>query len=342
MWLYAVLFAQSLAETLPLHFIIGEKSCSYKDGLWGLESVCRLNYWAYVLLFAVAMFLVSTQNMASQVGLQKGLSIMAFTCIGVMLLTLWVALGEEQHLSQSRGYNESPVVFDASGFGKAFATFVFAQLAHHGVPGIMELMKDRKSCHWAFLGGVSTTFTVYLVLGVSTALFFGKDSQNGVNKVVTLNWSSYDEGNSVWHNLISYLVRLYPVVSVGAAFPLYADVLGKNWQMYKESWATQGNDSMVAILIRWTSMIPAFIGASLMIDASTIIAIGGLFGFAIELVLPALLQIHSIKACQSRWGDEAANTPYSWHFSQTTYAWGTLVFSAGAFLFSLSNLFFNP
>ena len=31
-------------------------------------------------------------------------------------------------------------------------------------------------------------------------------------------------------------------------------------------------------------MIPAFIGASLMIDASTIIAIGGLFGFAIELV----------------------------------------------------------
>merc|ERR1712194_620036 len=127
MWLYAVLFAQSLAETLPLHFIVGDTDCSYKHGLWGsLDSICRVNYWAYLALFAVMMMIVSTRNMANQVFLQKGLSFLAFGCIAVMLLSVWIALAQYTHLPEHDGYVASPRVFDAQGFGKAFATFVFA------------------------------------------------------------------------------------------------------------------------------------------------------------------------------------------------------------------------
>ena len=89
-------------------------------------------------------------------------------------------------------------------------------------------------------------------------------------------------------------------------------------------------------------MLPAFTGAALLIDASLIISIGGLFGFAIELVLPALLQIYSIKACQALWGADAWCTPYSWHFSRISYAWGTLGFSCAAFIYALVNLMMNP
>lgn len=63
---------------------------------------------------------------------------MAFGCIGVMLLTVWIALGRTGHLDQD-DYEASPTILDATGFGKAFATFVFAQLAHHGVPGLCVL-----------------------------------------------------------------------------------------------------------------------------------------------------------------------------------------------------------
>ena len=118
----------------------------------------------YLLLFAVLMLLISTKNMASQVVLQKSLSILAFFCIFVMLLTLMIALANDNHIDDA-SYEASPIVFDSSGFGKAFATFVFAQLAHHGIPGIVELMADKSSTHVAFLGGVTTTCSVYLLLG---------------------------------------------------------------------------------------------------------------------------------------------------------------------------------
>jgi len=345
MWLYAVLFAQSLADTLPLHFITGGENCNLDDGLWGIAAVCRVNYWFYLLIFLVLMLLVSTQNIAQQIGLQQALSILAFGCIAVMLATLGGALGQYGH-SPRDDYEAAPRVFDLEGFGKAFATFVFAQLAHHGVPGIVELMEDRSKCRGALLGGILTTCTIYLILGIMIALFFGTNSQGGVNKVVTLNWESYDEGGKTFAHAISYLVRLYPCASVGAAFPLYADVLGKNWEaaMSSEMKSKIPSWLSIGIAFRWSSMIPAFIGASLMVDASLIISIGGLFGFAIELILPALLQIYSIRQCQERWGMDgtASDTPYSWHFSQIRYAWGTLIFSGVALLYSCVNLVMHP
>ena len=53
----------------------------------------------------------------------------------VMLATLGGALGKYGH-SPRDDYEAAPRVFDLEGFGKAFATFVFAQLAHHGVSAL--------------------------------------------------------------------------------------------------------------------------------------------------------------------------------------------------------------
>lgn len=170
----------------------------------------------------------------------------------------------------------------------------------------MQLMEDKESCKSVFQAAVSTTTTVYLCLGVLVAVFFGqsKVSGMGTNSVVSLNWADYTEGLVPWHDLVSYCVRLYPAVSVTAAYPLYANTLATNWQLLlpprlqSSYWTTIG--------IRWMAVIPGLVGAAMMSDATTIISIGGLFGFVIEMVMPALLCIVSKRKCREAFGGSAA------------------------------------
>lgn len=352
MWLYAVLFTLSMSETLPLTFIASD-TCTYDAGLWNVSAECRSLYWVYLLVFLAMMLATAFVDLSSQVRLQQTLTVMAFVCVLLMVGTVAVAVcvTDGGHLPSSTsnstsnstsdssnvGYIPAATWFDADGFGKAFSAFIFAQLCHHGIPGLIQLVPNKRQCKPIFMAAVSTTTTVYLFLGILCAMYFGQSTapDMGTNKVISLNWGDYTEGVVPWHDLIRYVVRLYPAVSVTAAFPLYANTLGLNWLLLAPERIQQ---SFVAtIAVRWLAIIPGVVGAALMSDASTIISIGGLFGFMIEMVYPALLSIISTRKCRETFGGSAA-TPYGWHFSKDTYAYAVLGIAAVAFVYALISL----
>lgn len=337
MWLYAALFAISLAQTLPLPFIT-KHDCMYDAGLWNVPGECRLLYWTYLAIFFCMMLAVTMVDLSGQVALQKTLTAMAFSCVALMVVTVIVAIASTEggHMHEpGREFKPATVLFDIGGFGKAFSCFVFAQLCHHGIPGLIQLMANKESCKKVFTGAISTTCSIYLLLGIPCAIFFGQSTvvDQGVNKVITLNWGSYSEG--LMATPISYIVRLYPAISVFAAFPLYANTLATNWEMALPECVSRG--PKVTQMVRWAAVLPGIIGASLMSDASLIISIGGLFGFMIELIMPALLSIVSARKCRKELGGDA-KTPYGWHFSHDCYAYGVLAFSAVALVYAVVTL----
>ena len=63
----------------------------------------------------------------------------------------------------------------------------------------------------------------------------------------------------------------------------------------------------------------------------------GLFGFVIEMIIPALLVISSRRKCIEKFGG-TADTPYGWRFSQDGYAYGVLAFAAVASLYAIYSL----
>ena len=49
--------------------------------------------------------------------------------------------------------------------------FVFAFMAHHGVPGLVQLMEKKESAKTVFTGAMTLSASVYLALGIVCALY---------------------------------------------------------------------------------------------------------------------------------------------------------------------------
>ena len=103
---------------------------------------------------------------------------------------------------------------------------------------MIQLLGDKSKAPQVFLGAMGTACTVYMALGGIAAYYFGIDPHYGIQKLITLNWRNYngDEdpalAGDVFTIFVSYLIRLYPVVSVTSAFTLYADTVGNTARGY--------------------------------------------------------------------------------------------------------------
>ena len=232
-----------------------------------------------------------------------------------------------------------------SHFGEAFMNFVFAFMAHAGVPGLVQLMEDKKAAPKTFIGAMSTACLLYLMLGTIAALYFGI-GPTGVKSLVTLNWFDFNgaqDPSAVGNGFtifLSYLVRLYPCISVTSAFVLYADTLASSLRVVL---CTNPDGKCLKIISRWIVIWLSVIGAAFMIKIDVIVGVCGIFGVNLVMVFPALLQVYSKQQCQNTFGRHA--TPYSWHFSKDIYAWlmlGFAVITAALGLYSLIHSILHP
>ena len=109
-------------------------------------------------------------------------------------------------------------------------------MAHGGVPGLVQLMEQKEQAPRTFIGAMSTACIIYLILGITAALYFGT-GPTGIKSLITLDWYNFNGNanpNSVGNLFtkgISYLVRLYPCISVTSAFVLYADTLASSMRV---------------------------------------------------------------------------------------------------------------
>ena len=378
MWFYGVIFSLSFTQTLPLPFYKDTyhvwhhgSSCNFNEGLGQVAPGCRETYTIYLGFFVLLTMFAASFDLADQKKLQAFFTILAMTCVLCMLVTLGVAISlhpyeglepshhtgtnHSTHPSQNPGkdlpgYAQVPFWFDLQGFSTAFMNFVFAFLAHQGVPGLIQLLGDKSKAPQVFLGAMGTACTVYMALGGIAAYYFGMDPHYGIQKLITLNWRNYngDEdpalAGDVFTIFVSYLIRLYPVVSVTSAFTLYADTVGNTARVifcptksYKSGTKTCFSLGQIKIFSRWIFIWLSCLGAAILVDITVIVNVCGLLGVVLVMIIPSFLQLKSKQLCEAQFG--RSETPFSWHFSNNCYAYIMLCIAAAGTVYALINLF---
>jgi len=101
------------------------------------------------------------------------------------------------------------------------------RLTSQGVPTLLHMLRKKRKARFVFSVSLFYTFSMYVILCLSTSIFFGPS----ISPIVTLNWERYSggakHGTAIpwWASGLSYMVLLFPVVSVSAAFPLQLVVI---------------------------------------------------------------------------------------------------------------------
>mmetsp|Transcript_3126 Transcript_3126/g.3966 ORF Transcript_3126/g.3966 Transcript_3126/m.3966 type:complete len:318 (-) Transcript_3126:1489-2442(-) len=310
--------------------------------------------------------------------LQQLLTVVGLIALATMIVTVLVAMKEEGLAIDK--FDAKVVVFDVNGYGACFSTFVFAQLCHMGVPALTQLVtgEDKMIMYKVLIVTICTTTTLYLILGFACALFFGKndtDAHKGLEKVISLNWIDYTGKKSQFNksffaSIISYFIRLYPVITCGSAFPLYCITIGNSWyrSVHVKSETVripdqvgEGDDSIALTepLMRTTQgreenrmsflkNIPLsgfqFIGcffpviaASQMADISFMLLMVGYAGFVIAFFIPIALQIKSKAVCGQIFG--RSKTVYDSRISRSDFIYSALIFGICATVLSTITVF---
>jgi len=180
---------------------------------------------------------------------------------------------------------------------------------------------------------------MYLLLGISCAIFFGVDPSfrhdpKSLNKLINLNWQDYTAESpraGFIGNFISIFIRIYPAVTCGAAFPLYAITLGNSWYSATHR---DGDQEEEKGHYYWYAMTPSIIAAGVMADISFMLVFVGLSGMFVAFVLPPLMHLKSRTLVP-----EMETTMYTWHFSQPIFCYICLGFACLGSIYTIIELF---
>lgn len=342
-WSYSSVFASSMTSVVPIPKLSYGLNCDIYSDFMPLN--CEYAYIIYMALFAAIVVPIGCMDLTEQVIIQAILCIFRFVAVGIMFITTIVAMYYEPY-SPKEGleppYLSYKTLFNFAGFGTLYPTVVFAQLLHHSVPGLIQPVNEKKHVRKMFFFGILTTFGLYTLLGITSALYFGTD----VKPQITLHWKDYN-GYSfsggptpIWAKIISYTVVLFPVVDIASSFPLNCVTLGNNiYATLPDSVTNYKRSRFIKIMCRIISALPPIFLGSIWRKLDLIVKIGGTLGFFIAFVIPAIIQITSRRKVAQFFGPESKRTPYSWHFSHSAYAIIMMViFGFAAFIFQCVNI----
>eukprot|EP01135_Chromosphaera_perkinsii_P012394 Nk52_evm5s2657 gene=Nk52_evmTU5s2657 len=352
MWLYGTIFASSLTITVPLPFLeqyslytsthnvtsfdpaVVCKDVTSSDNP---EPYCESAYNFFLMVYGGFMIPLSCFDLSGQIAVQMSLTflgilvilIMSVTCVGGMFST------PQPGSSSTMPYMAVGHIFNPAGFGKIFSTAIFSQLGHQGVPGLVQLVRNKKKVKGVFISAVATTAFLFIAMSTLTSLYFG----NNILNVVTMHWKSYTGGAApgepvpIWASVISYLVVLFPIFTVSAAFPLNGITLADNLaKSVPSSFTNFFGARAIECALRIVIATLPICGAGYLRNITKILEVCGLLAFLLAFWIPCLLMHYSRVECVNRWGPGGEVTPYHWWFSKPTVVTG---------IFALSLMFFG-
>lgn len=342
LWSYSAVFSSSLLSLVPFPGISMGYSCDIYNATF--PAACQHSYLLYMLLFLCLVAPFICMDLTEQVGLQIFLCIFRFGAILLMFFTSVIAMYQTPYSRNDQGnppYISYDQLFNFAGFGTIFPTAIFSQLLHHSVPGLVQPVKQKNWIRSMFGAALTTTFSLYLALGIPAVMYFG----NGVSPVISLNWKDYSgygfEGPNaapIWAKIISYIVVLFPVLDIVSAFPLNGITLGNTiFASLPSSWTRNGTNEWVKIASRLVVVFPPIILGSIVKRLDLIIEVAGTVGFFIAFIVPGLLQWFSARKARATIG--SWQTPYSVPvLSQPLVSLLVIVFGFGAFIYQCVNI----
>ena len=252
--------------------------------------------------------------------------------------------------------------FAFSGFGVMFSTALFSQLFQHSVPGLIRPLPEyqKRKVPQVFMKALATTMTLYLVLGISAACYFGSSTRSSVN----LNFTNFSYGIDlqeapewqVWLvKVLSNVVVLFPAADTLSVFPLIANTLGNNLStsspgmtkrirtlLKGRGWAGEELKTHTAkvnmIIWRLIASVPPILASVYAKDLAFSLQLAGLAGLYVAFICPALLQRASSNAIKRNFGETEVWTIYSGWQSKREVEIVVLVFSLFAFVVVMSQI----
>ena len=254
-----------------------------------------------------------------------------------------VSGGDMQTIDLSLGTDSSPPFISKSlswapkwsGFGVIVSTMTFSMLFQHSVPGLMAAIRpsERKNTKYVFSAALLASAALYSMLGVCMCMYFGNHLFASSNlNFVGFTWGlgtvkdsvTQDKHPTVFANILSYIIVLFPALSSISVYPLIAITLSNNLHVATSSCTGWSKDDRRAKLLwRFVAAVPPILFCGIIRDLSIIIQFSGLFAVPIAYIFPSLLQYFSKQRASEF--DDLPST-YTWHFnSQRVYVWIVIV-----------------
>jgi len=338
-WMYASIASLSLAKAIPISSNPIECELTEPGFLWNYpRKSCYYDYLGWLSVFAVFQGILVQLDMGLMKKLQLSFTGIGLVAILLMVTTVAIAIPEEGLARIDRRVE----IFNPSGYGLSFGTFVFAQLCHPGVPLLSYIPRNREIVKPVFVGVISTTTAMYLILGIMCALFFGVDPSrrdpHAVSKIITLNWVDYSAGAQdagAIANIIKFYIQLYPAITCGAAFPLYVITLGNGWYETIFGNTEELEEPLIAPSRnskKWFYFgagLPSILAAAAMADVAFMLLFVGVTGFMLAFIIPPILQMRSKVILPS------VTTQFANIFSGNQYCYLCLSFATIAMVFTI-------
>jgi len=277
---------------------------------------------------------LSLVDLESQITIQAAMAVARFVAIFIMVAGSVYALltdpTDNNSTRTSAPYTAPSVpggmsyTYDFGGFGVLFSTALFSQLFQHSVPGLIRPLpaKHKKYVNRVFAAALSTTCFLYLLLGITAAVYFGATTSSSIN----LNFTDFYYGLTLETatrtqltviSVMSQIVVLFPALDTLSVFPLICNTLGNNLSsstpfvtrfvsdFLKPTYLREGKTSterrkaaqeIATGGFRLVAAIPPIILSIFCNDLAFSLQLAGVAGLYVAFVCPCLLQIRSIEA----------------------------------------------
>jgi len=312
-----------------------------------------LGYYGCLLVFGVFVVIVSLMDVSEQAGLQRVMTGYRGVAFLLMIISVVWALFYpnpfDPKASEGFLHVSNLNVVKWAGFGTMFSFTAVSFNVQYNLPDVIQPVRasDKKKIAKVVALGMLVATLFYLFLGWVSALLFGPKTL----ALVTLNWEHYSGvtggwgggPTTWWATLIKLAIIFFPVMNVLSSYPLVAVTLGDNLlYLLPDSFISAKGSSVSPNLrksFRLLASVPPVLAAAMVYNLGKILTLTGLFAFFLELTIPAILQLLSIRYMQRKYGPGSEATIYSGWYSKPSVAWAVLILSSGAFLFAAVNAF---
>lgn len=321
LWAYAAVFASSV-NTLFFQYVLNEQCNIY---LANQTVGCYTGYYVCVAIFSAVVIVLSLMDISDQARIQQVMTGYRFTAFTTMIITVLIASFYPNQFDPAHSSNTPPHFvtnispINWNGFGMIFSVAGVALNVHYNIPDIVQPMqtKAKKNILRVCMIGMGTTILFYILIGWICAAEFGSMTF----PLVTLNWSGYTgidggwgvgQSTAAWSAIIKLFIMLFPVLNMISVFPLVAISLADNLiTSVPQSIKSSFTPSQIRTLCRLLSVLPPLLFSVLAGKLDLIFNITGLIAFFLELVIPCIFQLLSIRYCVRQWGSGSEKTPYS-------------------------------
>jgi len=229
---YATVFSTAMSSFVGIPFIGGGNTCSIGEKINDSPPGCRHLYYLYTFVYAVIVIPLSTYGIKEQIAFQVTMT--AMRCVLVLVMTTSVLYAsffnpgifdqapQLQRLSSTSGAQITGDLFNWRGMAEVLPASIFSLTLNSYLPIIVGDMTNKHALGAVMGAGMSITCIFYLLVGITTAYYFGAAVSGSCN----INWQFFvGSGGSVqdrplWATCVSTFVVLFPSLDVVSIYPL--------------------------------------------------------------------------------------------------------------------------